>query len=105
MTECGSTTNNLPEVTSIHWHGLIVSSVMDGPAEIAQARDYPPDLIVLDIMLPGIDGLEVLRQTRAADPDLPIFILAAKDAPADQVLGLESGADDYVVKPFAFAVL
>jgi DNA-binding response OmpR family regulator len=56
-------------------------------------------------MMPGIDGLEVLRRLRAGDTRLPVIMLTAKDAPADQVQGLETGADDYVVKPFTFEVL
>ena len=85
--------------------GYPVVVARSGEAGLTLARDNPPDLVVLDIMLPGVDGLEVLRQLRAADSQLPILILTAKDAPADQVRGLESGADDYVVKPFIFEVL
>ena len=89
----------------LFYEGFSVILAGSGEAGLTLARDYPPDLVVLDIVLPGIDGLEVLRRLHAADPQLPILILTAKDAPADQVLGLESGADDYVVKPFIFAVL
>jgi len=89
----------------LFYEGFSVILAGSGEAGLILARDYPPDLVVLDIVLPGIDGLEVLRRLHAADPQLPILILTAKDAPADQVLGLESGADDYVVKPFIFAVL
>ncbi len=89
----------------LFYEGFTVIAAGSGEAGLTLARDYPPDLVVLDIMLPGIDGLEVLRRLRAADPELAILILTAKDSPADQVLGLESGADDYVVKPFTFAVL
>ena len=99
-----------PAVTRLLKRGLFYEGFTaivagSGEAGLILARDYPPDLVVLDIMLPGIDGLEVLHRLRAADSELPILILTAKDAPADQVLGLESGADDYVVKPFTFAVL
>jgi len=63
------------------------------------ARDNPPDLVVLDLMLPGIDGLEVCRRLRAGG-DVPILILTAMDGVNDRVLGLDMGADDYMVKPF-----
>src|SRR6266487_2009082 len=89
----------------LFYEGFSVIVAGSGEAGLTLARDYPPDLVVLDIMLPGIDGLEVLRRLRAVDSELPILILTAKDAPADQVLGLEAGADDYVVKPFTFEVL
>ena len=89
----------------LFYEGFSVILAGSGEAGLALARDYPPDLVVLDIVLPGIDGIEVLRRLHAADPLLPVLILTAKDAPADQVLGLESGADDYVVKPFIFTVL
>ncbi|HMM43646.1 MAG TPA: response regulator, partial [Thermomicrobiales bacterium] len=61
-----------------------------------------PDLVVLDIMIPGIDGLEVCRRLRAAGEDVPILMLTARDEVADRVAGLDAGADDYLVKPFAF---
>ncbi len=64
-------------------------------------RDDPPDLVVLDVMMPGIDGVETLRRLRAADSDLPVVMLTARDAVADRVAGLDAGADDYLVKPFA----
>jgi len=73
----------------------------DGPAGLSLARDQPPDLVILDWMLPGLDGLEVCRRLRAAGPT-PILMLTAKDAVPDRVAGLDAGADDYLVKPFAF---
>jgi DNA-binding response OmpR family regulator len=87
------------------YEGYQVAVAGSGAAGLALAREHPPDLAILDIMMPGMDGLEVLRRLRAADPHLPVILLTAKDAPADQVHGLESGADDYVVKPFTFEVL
>ncbi len=84
--------------------GFQVSVAPDGPAGLAEARETPHDLVVLDLMLPGIDGLEVARRLRAAS-DIPIIILTARDAVADRVRGLENGADDYLVKPFAFEEL
>ncbi len=86
------------------FEGYAIELASDGPAALVAARDRPPDLVILDLMLPGIDGLEVARRIRAAD-DLPIIMLTARDAVADRVAGLESGADDYVLKPFAFEEL
>jgi two-component system response regulator MprA len=83
------------------FEGYKVNVVYDGLAALASARDDPPDLVVLDWMLPGLDGLEVCRRLRAAGPT-PILMLTAKDAIADRVHGLDAGADDYLVKPFAF---
>ena len=71
---------------------------IDGLAAIAAQR---PDLVVLDLMMPGIDGLEVCRRVRRQMPDLPIVMLTALGEEADRVLGLEVGADDYVTKPFS----
>lgn len=99
-----------PAVTSLlkrglSYEGYTVDIAGSGEAGLALARDHHPDLAILDIMMPGMSGLEVLRRLRAADPQLPVIMLTAKDAPADQVQGLEAGADDYVVKPFTFEVL
>jgi DNA-binding response OmpR family regulator len=99
-----------PSVTSLlkrglSYEGYSVDIAGSGAAGLTLAREQAPDLIVLDIMMPGIDGLEVLRRLRAGDTRLPVIMLTAKDAPADQVQGLETGADDYVVKPFTFEVL
>jgi two-component system response regulator MprA len=85
----------------LSYEGYKVDIVHDGEAGLAKARDDPPDLVVLDIMLPGLDGLEVCRRLRAGS-DVPILMLTAKDAVPDRVAGLNSGADDYLVKPFAF---
>jgi DNA-binding response OmpR family regulator len=87
------------------YEGFIVETASSGFEALASARERYPDLVILDIMLPGMDGLEVLRRMRSADPQLPILMLTAKDTPADQVEGLQRGADDYVVKPFTFEVL
>lgn len=86
------------------YEGYGVEVAHDGEEGLAAARDRPPDLVILDWMLPGLDGLEVLRRMRAAG-DLPVLMLTAKDAVADRVAGLEAGADDYLVKPFAFEEL
>ncbi len=99
-----------PAVTSVlrrglAYEGFAVDTASSGGEALERTRVQAPDLVVLDIMMPGLDGLEVLRRLRTADPQLPILMLTAKDAPADQVQGLEQGADDYVVKPFTFEVL
>jgi two-component system response regulator MprA len=82
------------------YEGYRVETAMEGSAGLASARDNPPDLVILDWMLPGIDGLEVCRRLRAAS-NVPILMLTAKDAVSDRVQGLDAGADDYLVKPFA----
>lgn len=80
-----------------------VVSALDGASGLAMANEYLPDLIVLDIMMPGRDGLEVCRALKAnpATAPIPIIILSAKSDDIDKVLGLEMGADDYVTKPFS----
>ena len=87
------------------YEGFSVDTAGSGRQGLALARDHEPDLVILDLMMPGMDGFEVLERFRAADPALPVMMLTARDAPADQVKGLEGGADDYVVKPFTFSVL
>ncbi len=82
--------------------GYAIDMAADGEEALAIARDQAPDLVVLDVMLPGVDGLEVCRRLRAGDPDLPILMLTARDRVPDRVAGLDAGADDYLVKPFAF---
>ena len=99
-----------PAVTSIlrrglSYEGFAVDTASGGAEGLEIARERPPDLVILDIMMPGMDGLEVLSRLRAADEGLPVLFLTAKDAPADQIQGLQRGADDYVVKPFVFGVL
>ncbi|HLA25383.1 MAG TPA: response regulator transcription factor [bacterium] len=80
--------------------GYEVMTASDGPRALAAARAQRPELIVLDIMLPGVDGMEVCRQIRAWST-VPIIMLTAKTAEVDTVVGLEVGADDYVTKPFS----
>lgn len=84
--------------------GFSVEIAGNGQRGLDAARERLPDLVVLDLMLPGLDGLEVARRLRAAS-NVPIIILTARDAVPDRVAGLESGADDYLVKPFAFEEL
>lgn len=86
------------------YEGFKVEVCADGESGLKAARDTPPDLVILDWMLPGLDGLEVCRRLRAGG-SVPILMLTAKDSVADRVKGLDSGADDYVVKPFAFEEL
>lgn len=85
--------------------GYNVLVAPDGETGLDMAFGELPDLIVLDIMLPGIDGLTVCRQIREGELQTPILMLTAKDAVPDRVAGLEAGADDYLVKPFAFEEL
>lgn len=87
------------------YEGYAVDIAGAGPQGLAIARDHKPDLVILDVMLPGFDGYEVLRRLRSADADIPVLMLSARDDAPDQVKGLEAGADDYVVKPFTFSVL
>jgi two-component system response regulator MprA len=87
---------------ALAYEGYRVEVAADGPSALRSARDSRPDLVVLDVMLPGIDGLEVCRRMRADSAGLPILMLTARDAVADRVTGLDSGADDYLVKPFAY---
>lgn len=81
--------------------GVDAEHAADGPAALAAAAAHPPDVVVLDLMLPGVDGLEVCRRLRLARPELPVLMLTARGEEEDRVLGLETGADDYVVKPFS----
>ena len=82
-----------------------VDAAVDGLSGLELATTYNYDLIVLDLMLPGLNGTEVLRQIRRTDHRVPILMLTARDAVADKVEHLEAGADDYLTKPFAFAEL
>ncbi len=84
---------------SLRMEGYEVNSVADGGAALEHARSFAPDLVILDLGLPGIDGLDVARTLRA-DDDIPILILTARDALESRVEGLDAGADDYLVKPF-----
>ncbi len=85
--------------------GYLVDLAPDGERALSLALAQPPDLVVLDIMLPSLDGVEVCRRLRAGDPELPILMLTARDQVPDRVLGFQAGADDYVLKPFAFEEL
>src|SRR5574341_1568982 len=89
----------------LSYEGYAIESVATGEEGLAIAREQPPDLVIPDIMMRGIGGPEVLRRLRTAGEPIPVLMLTAKDAPQDEVQGLEQGADDYVVKPFTFEVL
>jgi DNA-binding response OmpR family regulator len=84
--------------------GFTVQTAGDGPAAVAAAQRIPPDLIVLDVMLPGFDGLEVCRRIQAERP-VPILMLTARDDETDLLVGLAVGADDYMAKPFSMREL
>ena len=81
------------------YEGYTVETAVEGQSGLALARDNPPDLVVLDLMLPGLDGFEICRRLRAGGP-VPIIILTARDSVTDRVQGLDIGADDYMTKPF-----
>jgi len=85
--------------------GFVTDLARTGPDGLALGIEGGYDLILLDVMLPGLDGREVLKRLRAAGDDTPVLFLTARDAVEDRVEGLELGADDYLVKPFAFAEL
>jgi two-component system response regulator MprA len=95
-----------PEILSVvrrglAYEGYTVETAADGAEALAKAREKEPDLVILDVMMPGMDGIEVAGRLRKGS-DIPILMLTAKGTIADKVAGLESGADDYLVKPFAF---
>jgi two-component system response regulator MprA len=85
--------------------GYAVELVADGEPALARLAEGPVDAIVLDIAMPGIDGIEVCERLRAAGDHTPVLMLTARDAITDRVDGLDAGADDYLVKPFALAEL
>src|SRR5438876_2607029 len=90
---------------TLAYEGYQVSITANGEGALTIVRTRPPDLIILDLMLPGIDGLEVCRRLRASGDGIAVLMLTARDAVADRVAGLETGADDYLVKPFALEEL
>jgi two-component system OmpR family response regulator len=81
--------------------GWSVQVAADGPAAVKAARDFRPDVLVLDVMIPGFDGVEVLKRVRQFLPEVPALFLTAKDAVEDRITGLAAGGDDYVTKPFS----
>ncbi|ABW15833.1 two component transcriptional regulator, winged helix family [Parafrankia sp. EAN1pec] len=99
--------NTLSELLSmaLRYEGWEVRTAQDGRGALRAARDFRPDAVVLDIMLPDMDGLEVLRKLRADSPEVPVLFLTARDAVEDRVAGLTAGGDDYVTKPFSLEEL
>jgi two-component system OmpR family response regulator len=86
---------------ALRYDGWDVRSAGNGTEAVRAARDFAPDVVLLDVMLPDIDGLEVLRRLRAHDPDVPVLFLTARDAVEDRIAGITAGGDDYVTKPFS----
>ncbi|HEY1574793.1 MAG TPA: response regulator transcription factor [Pseudonocardiaceae bacterium] len=86
---------------ALRYEGWDVRSAGTGVAAVRTARQFRPDVVVLDVMLPDLSGLDVLRRMRAHTPSLPVLFLTAKDAVEDRIAGLTAGGDDYVTKPFS----
>jgi len=86
---------------ALRYEGWNITTAADGASAISSARGTRPDAVVLDIMLPDMSGLDVLRQLREHSPHLPVLLLTAKDALEDRIAGLTAGGDDYVTKPFS----
>ena len=87
------------------FEGFEVDSAADGPSGLRRARESRPDVLLVDLMLPGLNGFEICRQLRADLPDLWIIVLTARGQEVDRVTGFEAGADDYIVKPFSLREL
>ncbi|WP_280637410.1 response regulator transcription factor [Nocardioides sp. W7] len=98
---------NIAELISmaLRYEGWQVTTAHTGGKAVAAAKETQPDAVVLDMMLPDFDGLEVLRRMRGLDPGLPVVFLTAKDAVEDRIAGLTAGGDDYVTKPFSLEEL
>ncbi|HET9840935.1 MAG TPA: response regulator transcription factor [Nocardioides sp.] len=98
---------NIAELISmaLRYEGFDVSVAHTGAKAVSGARSFGPDAVVLDMMLPDFDGLEVLRRMRATDPEVPVVFLTARDAVEDRIAGLTAGGDDYVTKPFSLEEL
>jgi DNA-binding response OmpR family regulator len=92
-------------VRGLEGEGFTVSSAIHGAAGLERARAHPPDLVVLDLLLPGLDGLTVLRELKRERPELPVVILSARGDLPTKLRGFELGASDYVAKPFALVEL
>jgi two-component system OmpR family response regulator len=90
---------------ALRYEGWEVRSAADGGQAVRAAREFRPDAVVLDVMLPDFDGLEVLRRLRAETPEVPVLFLTAKDSVEDRIAGLTAGGDDYVTKPFSLEEL
>jgi two-component system OmpR family response regulator len=86
---------------ALRYEGWDIATAGDGASAIAIAREQPPDVVVLDVMLPDMSGLDVLAELRKQIPGLPLLLLTAKDSVEDRIAGLTAGGDDYVTKPFS----
>ncbi|MEY8013797.1 MULTISPECIES: response regulator transcription factor [Mycobacterium] len=86
---------------ALRYEGWSIATAGDGTSAMAAARAQRPDVVVLDVMLPDMSGLDVLRKLREENPQLPVLLLTAKDAVEDRIAGLTAGGDDYVTKPFS----
>jgi two-component system OmpR family response regulator len=86
---------------ALRYEGWNIATAGDGSSAIASARAQRPDVVVLDVMLPDMSGLDVLHKLREDNPQLPVLLLTAKDAVEDRIAGLTAGGDDYVTKPFS----
>ncbi|MCX2931997.1 response regulator transcription factor [Mycobacterium sp. CVI_P3] len=86
---------------ALRYEGWTIATAGDGASAITAARGSRPDAVVLDVMLPDMSGLDVLRKLREQNPQLPVLLLTAKDALEDRIAGLTAGGDDYVTKPFS----
>jgi len=86
---------------ALRYEGWEIQTATSGRKAVDSAKDFGPDAIVLDMMLPDFDGMEVLRKVRAHSPDIPVLFLTARDSVEDRVAGLTAGGDDYVTKPFS----
>ena len=86
---------------ALRYEGWTVTTALDGRTAVTKARELRPDVVVLDVMLPDMTGLEVLIKLRQNDPQLPVLLLTAKDSVEDRIAGLTAGGDDYVTKPFS----
>ncbi|AAS02576.1 two-component system response regulator TcrX [Mycobacterium avium subsp. hominissuis] len=86
---------------ALRYEGWNIATASDGASAIAAARNQRPDVVVLDVMLPDMSGLDVLHKLREENPQLPVLLLTAKDAVEDRIAGLTAGGDDYVTKPFS----
>ena len=89
--------------TALRYEGFDVEEATNGRAALSSAQDRPPDLMVLDVMLPDLDGIEVTRRLRSGGIKVPVLFLTARDSVEDKVAGLTVGGDDYVTKPFSLA--
>ncbi len=91
--------------SALRFDGFETVTADNGSSALAAVAEHQPDLVVLDVMMPGLDGYELLGRLRAAGSQVPVIFLTARDAATDQVRGLRAGADDYVIKPFSVEAL